>query len=93
MHPDELAQILTSMPVVADVVDALSDSALRAARGWDLTGWSCHFVPWGVRFLRHDAEWAVTAAVVALALPEVRRAQCARTYANAPWPVALLMLG
>ena len=93
MRPDELAELLTSMSVVADVVDALSHPATQVWWGWDLDGWSCHFVPWGVRFLRHDAQGAVTAAVVALALPEARRAQFARAYANSPWPVALVMLG
>jgi hypothetical protein len=92
MRPDELSELLTSMAQAAEVVEALDDPARQAARGWDLAGWSYDMVPWGVRFLYHDGR-AVAATVVAVALPEARRAQLAPVYGGSPWPTTLLLLG
>ena len=93
MRPEELADSLTSMRVAADVVEALDSPALQVERCWELAGWDHGWAPFGVRFARWDGRGQVTAAVVAVALPESRRDDLARAYAGFPWPTTLLLLG
>lgn len=93
MSPDALVRLLTSLSVAAEVVEALEEPALRFAQGWDLSGWSWEAVPWGVRFLRRNHSRTVTAAVVALAIPEARRAEFGPLYCDSLWPTILLLLG
>jgi hypothetical protein len=50
MSPKQLANLLTSMGIVADVVDAIDDRDLQERRAWDLSGWHYELVHWGVRF-------------------------------------------
>jgi hypothetical protein len=50
MSPNQLANLLTNMGIVADVVDAIDDRDLQARRAWDLSGWGYELVHWGVRF-------------------------------------------
>jgi CheY-like chemotaxis protein len=92
LGPEELARLLPSLTAAAEVVEALGEPAPLTGSGWGLVGWSYEFVPWGVRFLRREGG-RVTAAVVALALPEGWRAAVGPGYAAAPWPTTLMLLG
>jgi hypothetical protein len=93
MGSDDLIRLLTSLAMAADVVEAIENPALQARRGWNLAGWGYDWVPWGVRFLQRDVQARVTAAVVAVALPEERRAALPPSWVRAPWPTRLLLLG
>jgi len=66
MAPEDLASLLTSLKVAADVVEAIDDPELQVQRGWGLLSWRYELVPWGVRFLRHDGDGEVDAEVVAV---------------------------
>lgn len=92
MRPEELVRLLTSMRVVADVVEALDDPALQVERCWELAGWSHEAMPCGVRFALHDGLGRVTAAVVAAGLPASCRAEFSCACANTPWPTTFLLL-
>lgn len=93
MQPDDLAHHITSLSVAADVVDAIDDPSLQATRGWNLTGWSYEFVPWGIRFLYRDINGAVTGGIVASALPEVFRERITASLAHTTSRSIVLMLG
>lgn len=93
MVPEDLAKLITSLSVAADIVDAIDDPSQRKKRGWNVTGWSYEFVPWGICFLHRSTDGPVTGAVVASALPEAFRERIAGSFPRSTWPTILLMLG
>jgi CheY-like chemotaxis protein len=93
MPPEKLAGLLTSLRAAAEVVEALDHPHLQFKRRWDLTNWSHEPVPWGVRFIHRDGRGAPRGAIVALALPEARRPECAKLYDGSLCPTTLLMFG
>jgi CheY-like chemotaxis protein len=93
MEPEGLVRLLTSLGVAAEVVEAIDHPSRQFQRGWDLTLWIYEAVPWGVQFLQCNERGGRKAAVVALALPEGRRPEYAKQYANSPWPTTLLFFG
>ncbi len=93
MRPEDLVRRLTSMAVVAELVEAFDNPVLRDRHGWCLSGWTFDLVPWGVRFLYHGRRNTTTAAVLALALPEGGRAALPPAYTLAAWPSTVLLLG
>jgi len=93
MPPSELARLIRSLSAAADIVDAIDDPSMQAQLGWNLVGWSCEFIPWGVRFVFRQQDGKVTAAVVATALPESSRERLAKAYTATAWPTTLVMLG
>ena len=93
MQPETLTRLLNSMETAADLVEAFDDPELRSRRGWCLEGWSYDLVPWGVRFVQHGRSNGVTAAVVALALPEASRAAPALAGTASTCRTTVLFLG
>ncbi len=93
MQIEDMARLLTSLDVAADVVDAIDDPDIQVCRGWDLADWSYDCIPWGIRFLRHDRRTGTTAAVVVVALPAAQRAALPLACIHTPWPTKLLLLG
>jgi hypothetical protein len=93
MQPEELAGVLTSMAVAADVIEALDDPTFRDRHGWLLAGWSFDLIPWGVRFLHHGKGTQRKSAVVALALPQTSRAALPPAFLPPNCPTTLLFFG
>jgi hypothetical protein len=87
MHPEQLIPLLTSLSAAADVMEALDNPDLQTDRGWDLACWHYESVPWGVRFLHHDAGGRVDAEVRAIG---VSPGPTSRTVSH--WPTTLLSL-
>jgi len=52
--------------MAAEVVEAIDEPALQKRRGWDLSRWRYHLVPWGVRFSYLDPHSGGRADVLAL---------------------------
>jgi len=52
--------------MAAEVVEAIDDPGLQRQRGWDLSRWRYHLVPWGVRFSYHDPHSGGQTDVLAL---------------------------
>jgi hypothetical protein len=92
MPPDRLAELLTEVSD-QDVMAAIDDPALQAARGWDLHGWHYRASPSSVCFLHADAAGRPTEAVIAVRAPPERRAGIARAVADFPLPARLVLLG
>jgi CheY-like chemotaxis protein len=93
MPPENLAQLLTSLWVTAEMVEAIDHPNQQSLRGWDLANWSHEPVPWGVRFVHRENGDAPTGTVVALALPEARRPEYEKLYDGSLCPTTLLMFG
>lgn len=93
MRADDMARLLTSLEVAAEVIEAIDNPEIQVRRGWDLGCWTYDCIPWGIRLLRHDEHMRVTAALVAVSLPAEQRAALPVAYLHAPWPIQLLMLG
>lgn len=66
MSAAELTRLLMKLGTAADVVEALGDPELQHHKGWDLTGWTCDPVPWGVRFCRRGLAGEDPAEVLVL---------------------------
>jgi len=64
MTPQALAQMASDLERAADLVDAIGNIDLQRRRGWDLDGWCFDLVPWGVRFIRYDADSRRLAEIV-----------------------------
>jgi hypothetical protein len=47
------------------LVESIDDGDLQRRRGWDLSGWRYHLVPWGVRFTHDGPHYRERAEVTA----------------------------
>ena len=92
MQPDQLADLLTEVSD-GDLMAAIDNPALQAARGWDLHGWCYRAAPSSVCFLYADETGRPTEAVIAVRAPKERREQLARAVADFPLPAKLVLLG
>ena len=92
MPPDRLMELLSEVSE-RELMAAIDDPAVQAARGWDLRGWCYRAAPSSVCFLYSDETGRPTEAVVAVHAAPRRRAQLARAVADFPLPAKLVLLG
>ncbi len=92
MAPDRLAELLTEVSE-RELMAAIDEPAVQAARGWDLRGWSYRAAPTSVCFLYSDETGRPTEAVIAVHAPPERRDGLARAVADFPLPAKLVLLG
>jgi hypothetical protein len=92
MPPDRLVELLTEV-CERDVMAAIDDPAVQAARGWDLHGWLYRAAPSSVCFLYADDTGRPTEAVIAVHAPPERREGIARAVSDFPLPAKLVLLG
>ncbi len=92
MAPDRLVELLSEVSE-REVMAAIDDPAVQAARGWDLRGWLYRAAPSSVCFLYADDTGRPTEAVIAVHAPPERREGVARAVADFPLPARLVLLG
>jgi hypothetical protein len=91
MSPDRLTELLTEVSE-REVMAAIDDPAVQAARGWDLRGWCYRAAPSSVCFLYADETGRPAEAVIAVHAPPERREGIARAVADFPLPTKLVLL-
>jgi hypothetical protein len=89
MSPDELQDLLTSLEVAANVLEAIDDPDLQTLWGWDLTSWSYATVPWGVRFTHWNHQNEIDAEVEVGRAPQYPKGE---THNQVPWQKIVVVL-
>lgn len=92
MPPDRLVELLNEVSE-RELMAAIDDPAVQAARGWDLRGWCYRAAPSSVCFLYADDTGRPAEAVIAVHAPPERREGVARAVADFPLPAKLVLLG